>query len=671
MRAHRNPAFPNLGSRVCKPAIRLLLGIFLIAATALPALGQTVVGTITRTGLVPTAVAVYEAGNKVFVADSSTGNLYMYNGTTLADLGSVNVGGPVGRMVVDETYGKLYATVGTTIGNAKVVVVDAVTGVFLGVVTLGTPCCYGTKYLLGYDPGLAKVYTVDLGSLYQIDVATDTTASVALDTAVYSAGSMAVNPVTHEVFIGPITWNVLLQVVDGNTLAKSTAPIGGTFCGLGVNWTENKVYHADCSGAGFTVLDRDTGSVSYIVAYNDATAFAFNPISNRMYTSSEINGILTIIEGPTDAFWNLGMFGTVGLGLRLSTGHVYYAGSRFIAVLDDPTQLVEMIPVINPAPSGVSIEQVAVNQTTGRVFVINDGNALNFVTVLQDTKELTRSPVYVAAVYTGPDSFRLHILDPLSKAVVSSNLSYAEYGLAVRPGGGRVYEATYGNYSVNGSIRIHTGVGYQAVLETFEDGGNDPTIPVVSPDGSRLYVTNATSADVSVVNTADNSIETVIAVGTTGSKPWGAAVTPDGAKVYVANRGNNTVHVISTASNTVSSTLPVGTAPWGVAVNPAGTRVYVANSGSNSVSVIDTASDTVIGTVYVGTTPHWLAVSPDGGRIYVTNRGADTVSVIESGGDTVIETVPVGSNPEGVAVMPDGSEVYVVNFNALSASSYR
>ena len=72
---------------------------------------------------------------------------------------------------------------------------------------------------------------------------------------------------------------------------------------------------------------------------------------------------------------------------------------------------------------------------------------------------------------------------------------------------------------------------------------------------------------------------------------------------YISNRDSANVSVIDTATNTVTATVAVGTAPFGVAVNPAGTRVYVANTDSNNVSVIDTATNTVTATVAVGTYP--------------------------------------------------------------------
>lgn len=65
--------------------------------------------------------------------------------------------------------------------------------------------------------------------------------------------------------------------------------------------------------------------------------------------------------------------------------------------------------------------------------------------------------------------------------------------------------------------------------------------------------------------------------------------------VYITNLGSNNVSVINTATNTVTATVNGLNNPYGVSVNPAGTEVYVTNSGNNNVSVIDTATNMVYG----------------------------------------------------------------------------
>src|ERR1700730_6312957 len=112
---------------------------------------------------------------------------------------------------------------------------------------------------------------------------------------------------------------------------------------------------------------------------------------------------------------------------------------------------------------------------------------------------------------------------------------------------------------------------------------------------------------------------------------------------YITNQGSNNVSVIDTATNTVIATIPVGSDPYAVAVSPDGSKVYVANVLSNNVSVIATATNTVIATVTVGLQPAGVAVSPDGSNVYLANEQSDTVSVIATATNTEIATIPVGS----------------------------
>ena len=152
---------------------------------------------------------------------------------------------------------------------------------------------------------------------------------------------------------------------------------------------------------------------------------------------------------------------------------------------------------------------------------------------------------------------------------------------------------------------------------------------------------------VSVIDTATNTV-----VGSpipVGNVPIGVAVTPDGTKVYVTNFGSANVSVIHTATKTVVKTVPVGTGPWAVAISPDGTKVYVANSAGNTVSVIRRPGNTVVATIPVGNVPYGVAITPDGTQAYVTNHSAgpdNTVSVIATATNTVAGLpIPVGGLP--------------------------
>jgi YVTN family beta-propeller protein len=73
---------------------------------------------------------------------------------------------------------------------------------------------------------------------------------------------------------------------------------------------------------------------------------------------------------------------------------------------------------------------------------------------------------------------------------------------------------------------------------------------------------NFSSNTVSVIDTSTTP-PSVTATVTVGTSPQGVAVTPDGTRVYVTNQADNTVSVIDTTTTPphIKSTIAVGTSP--------------------------------------------------------------------------------------------------------------
>jgi YVTN family beta-propeller protein len=132
------------------------------------------------------------------------------------------------------------------------------------------------------------------------------------------------------------------------------------------------------------------------------------------------------------------------------------------------------------------------------------------------------------------------------------------------------------------------------------------------------------------------------------------AVSPDGSKVYVTNNNiPGIVSVIDTGKNTVTATIPVEF-PVNVVVTPDGRRVYVTNQNSGTVSVIDATTNAVTATIPVGHVAAGIAVTPDGSKVYSVNARDNTVSIIATATNTVIDTIPVGGTPVafGIFIQP-------------------
>ena len=196
----------------------------------------------------------------------------------------------------------------------------------------------------------------------------------------------------------------------------------------------------------------------------------------------------------------------------------------------------------------------------------------------------------------------------------------------------------------------------------------------VSPDGTRVYVSNYWSNTVSVVDTATNSVIRTFAVH---SFPGALAPSPDGTRLYIntvlyPNPGY-VVQVLDTASGATIATIPLNVpqSGSGMAITPDGTRLYVTNQALNgsNVKIIDTTINAVIGTIPTGLVPRAIDVTPDGLFAYVAVQEAGVVSAISTATGAIVGSVPAGSRPLDVRVLPNGSRVYSVSEDRIAAIS--
>jgi YVTN family beta-propeller protein len=184
--------------------------------------------------------------------------------------------------------------------------------------------------------------------------------------------------------------------------------------------------------------------------------------------------------------------------------------------------------------------------------------------------------------------------------------------------------------------------------------GSRPFSVAVNPLTNKVYVANAGSNNVTVIDGATNSTATVAA----GTSPQSVAVNPVTNKIYVANQGSNNITVIDGATNN-TATVAAGTSPLSVAVNPLTNKIYVANQGSGNVTVIDGATNNTAA-VTAGSSPQAVAVNPATNKTYVANRGSGNVTVID-GATNSTTTVAAGTSPQSVAVNPAANKIYVAN----------
>ena len=143
--------------------------------------------------------------------------------------------------------------------------------------------------------------------------------------------------------------------------------------------------------------------------------------------------------------------------------------------------------------------------------------------------------------------------------------------------------------------------------------------------------------------------------------PMRLAVSPDGSRLYVSNSTAGSVSVVDTATGRVLREIPVGPEPVGLAVSHDGGTVYVAVRGSHSVAALDPKAGRVVQRCQVAYEPYGLALSPDGKLLLATSVVSGSVSLVSVPKLRPLTQIPVSREPRGVAFAPGGKIALVAN----------
>jgi len=246
---------------------------------------------------------------------------------------------------------------------------------------------------------------------------------------------------------------------------------------------------------------------------------------------------------------------------------------------------------------------------------------------------------------------------PNSPAVVTTvPVGSAPTLLAVAPNGQHVYAASNNTLTV-----IDT--ASNAVAATLPVNPNSTGI-AVTPDGSKVYVTSLFSINMTVLDTATNTLAQPIQLflqRLRGGFSW-MALSPDGGTAYITNQANNALAVISLPSGQGTTLMP-DVRPNDVAITPDGRTLYIAGCKPictpGFVELYDIAGQRFGREIEVGSFPYRIALAPNGARAYTADLSGATVSVIDLAANAVTTKVSVHVQPTGLAVSPDSRTIFV------------
>jgi YVTN family beta-propeller protein len=375
-----------------------------------------VVDTIALPGRQLLALALYEAGNRIFVTDDVSGDILVIDGTTRQVISSIAVGRSAYEIVIDESFGKVYVASngGFADGTGLISVIDADTGQLL------TQFDPGALNEVSPSPGKADAFRLEGDEVHDkvyvslfcpfcdelavIDVASDTYTPVEANVHFgFAEGVMGVNTVANDAFAvgtdldkpssgSPQSW---LIRIDGETLQVSSTLLPETgFAEMAVNEIDDKVYvfMGPLGGwSGLIIHHRPSGTFKTIEHPNreGTSPLVFNQATDRLFSGATVNGKRGIIvEGATDelSYVKLRGNGMNAGGVRSSTDNAYFAainGRTFI--VNGATHRIGVLPRTTGSADtdGDVASAVAIDEARGLIYVIHDDEAPR-ITIIQD-----------------------------------------------------------------------------------------------------------------------------------------------------------------------------------------------------------------------------------------------------------------------------------------------
>ena len=174
------------------------------------------------------------------------------------------------------------------------------------------------------------------------------------------------------------------------------------------------------------------------------------------------------------------------------------------------------------------------------------------------------------------------------------------------------------------------------------------------------------------------------------AQPVTLAELPNATKVYSANQGNGTVSIINTIDDSVGTVLTaVGASPVWVAARSDSQRVYVLDKSSGTVSIVDTTTtpDSVIAQSSTAAGADFMLYDGKLNRLYVLSSRGNKLWAFDAAPGIPTSLLPaplqmaplaqsatnpcatsVAPVPVSLVALPDGSRVYVGSFQKDTTS---
>ncbi len=531
------------------------------------------------------------------------------------------------------------------------------------------------------DRGGSRVVLFDRASASQIASLTTSTLPTAVDLS--ADGTLAV--VSHESSPGAVT--TIDLVAHGVIASYSTTPDGLQSQVVRLTPDKSHALAAISNNVIFVNLSTgaraatiSTGVVGDIeLSYDGQYAFVSNFNSSVINVATRTLAKTLTLAACVDAAASPTELRAVALNNRFREDAQFYN-------INGASGLAEGLNLSGAAPEGDASRDLAIS-SDGTVGVVCNNTSRNvcmldlvtntvrsYVDVGERPLDVAITPDGAYAVVCAADADKVVIIDLATDTVVK-NLSVFS-----RPARVRISPDSQTAYVLNvaGTDQIsfiHLAGAASSIVAQRSAGqtGSAQGYPYTEISGIELSADGGTLAVCDSFNDLlrlfDTASMTQVAAVPVGDFPIRSAFSPDGTRAYVSNAFSDNVSVVSVAGAGSALITNVGTVdfPLSVDVDPAGAFVYVGNCGTSpGIRVLNTATNTFVKTVlFTNSMPRDAFLSPTDGVLYAIGYPASTeaelVRIAATGATaSILSETPLTSGP---------SDMVFNNFRGLALAA--
>ncbi len=393
----------------------------------------------------PSAIALDPAAGRAYVTGTRSDSLSVVDTARQTLAGALPLGTLDFGLAYDSGAKRLYAA---NFAADAVSVIDATTRKVTASWNSGDD-----PWAVAVDPALKQIYNLNtFGSMGTLSIlnSADGTVKATLDVGPAGAGAVAVNSLTHLVYVtGGSANSNTLTVVDGATnKVAATVTVGVRPVGIAIDEAAGRVYVANQQSGTISVVDARSHQVTatWSPRLGNVWGLAVDPTLRRLYvtvpasTIGSFNGLELLDMDRGDFLSQIAMGSAAALvAVNPRTGHVFATDSQdgTVTVVDGAARTVLATVTVGRGAHGL-----AVDQDGGLVYVANvlDGT----VSVIEDKFSAPQASLVVSPrslSFTYQIGGSLPASQPLSVSSSGAALAFSASAsggswLTVNPGSG-------------------------------------------------------------------------------------------------------------------------------------------------------------------------------------------------------------------------------------------